>query len=344
MASLPAPTFEGIKKMLAQKRPANVYVLHGEEGYFIDALAKEFEEFLPEEERVFNQYVLYGPDTAPAQILDVCRRIPMMADYQLVILKEAQAWSADMFDKIAPYLAEPTPSTIFVLCCRGAVIKGKEIKSALKKGGAVVFESKKVYENQAPAYIADYIKQRGLSAEQKALGMLVDFVGTDLSRLFNEVDKLASILPPGSAVTPEAVERHIGVSKEYNSFELVDAFAAHDSSKVFRILNYFRSNPKAAPLVMVTASLFNYFSDLMVAYYVPGRNPKDIAEALKITNRFALNRVLSGMKHYNPYKIIECLEAIRRFDACSKGVESRMNEHDLFHELAYHILSAPGRL
>lgn len=344
MASLPAPTFEGILKSIKEKKLAPVYLLHGEEGYYIDELAKAFEGLLSEDEKVFNEYILYAPQVEPGQVMDVCRGVPMMADRQVVILKEAQAIRSDKLNKLYTYVADPNPTTVLVICCRGAAAKGKDLMAALKKCGAVVFESKKVAEYNAPAVVGQYIRKKGVATDQKALEMLCNFVGTDLSRLYNEVDKLASLLPPGGAITPELVERHVGVSREYNSFELVDALAARDAEKVFRIANYFRSNPKAAPLVMVLASIYNLFSDLLIAYYTPGGSDQAIAEALGLRNTFGLKRIRTGMSNYNPFQIIEIIGAIRAFDVQSKGVESRRNEHDLFHELMYHIISAPGRL
>ena len=344
MTAVPAPTYESILKALAEKRYAPVYLLHGEEGYFIDALAKRFEDILPEDEKAFNQYILHAPETEPAQVMDLCRRIPMMADRQVVILKEAQAIRADKLNKLHSYVADPVASTILVICCRGAVAKGKDLMAALKKSGAVVFESKKVTDYNAPAYIGNYIRSKELSAGQKALEMLCDFVGTDLSRLSNEVDKLAALLPPRAEVTPEVIERHIGISREFNTFELVDAVAARDGKRVFRILAYFRSNPKAVPLVLATASVFNFFADLLQAYYSPDRSDTGIMNELKLRNQFALRRIKTGMSRYTAVQVVEILSAIRQFDVRSKGVGSRQNEHQLFFDLMYHILSAPGRL
>lgn len=343
-----APTFDSIKKSLRQKQYAPVYFLHGEEGYFTDALAKEFENILPDDEKDFNQYVLYAPEVDPAQVIDLCHRMPMMSERQVVILKEAQAIRADKLVKLAPYFANPVDTTILVVCHRGAKAKGKELMAALKQGGAVVLDSPKIRDYNLAAFIGEYVRQKGLSAEQKALEMMCDFVGSDLSRLYNEIDKLSDLLPPNAAITPEVIERNIGISKEYNSYELIDAFAAKDGNKVFRCLAYFRSNPKAVPMVVATAAVFNFFADLLAAYYTPGRTDAQIAEAINVPNTsksyFILRRIRTGMSNYNAVQIVEILSSIRRFDTRSKGVDSRQNEHLLFHELAYHILTAPGRI
>ncbi len=339
-----APTFESIRKDIRSGHLAPVYLLHGEEGYFIDELVKDFENVLSDDEKAFNQYVLYAPEVQPAQVYDLCHRIPMMSDRQLVILKEAQAVSADKLNRLHTYAASPVPTTVLVICCRGVQAKGKDLMAALRKNGAVIFESKKVTDYNAPAVIGSYIKTKGLSAEQKSLEMLRDFVGTDLSRLFNEIDKLASILPPGATVTPEVVERNIGISREFNSFELVDALAVKDAGKCFRIAAYFRSNPKAAPLVMVTASVFNFFADLLTAHYSTDRSDSGLMSALGLRNNFALRRIKSGMANYSPVKVVEIISAIRTFDARSKGVGSRQNDQQLFYDLLFHILTAPGRI
>ena len=343
MAAAPATSFEDIRKSLKKGEIAPVYILHGEEGYFIDALAKDFENLLPEADKEFNQYVVYAPETEPETIINLCRGVPMMADRQVVIVKEAQSARADKLAKLKNYLAAPVSTTVLIICSRGAVLKGKELFDAAKKGGAVIFDSKKIADWNIAAFISEYIRKKGLNADQKAVEMLHDFVGTDLSRLFNEVDKLASLLPPNASITPEAIERNIGVSREYNSFELVDAIAARDPRRVFRILAYFKSNPKAVPLVMATASIFNFFTDLLVAYYTPDRSDAGLMAALGC-KPFALKRIKLGMSRYNALQIVEIIGAIRDFDVKSKGVGSRQNEHELFHQLAYHILSAPGRV
>lgn len=339
-----APTFDSIRKDIKAGNLAPVYILHGEEAYFTDVLAKDFEAVLSEDEKAFNQYILHGPEVEAAQVLDVCRRMPMMSDRQVVIIKEAQAMRADRLARIAGYLETPVAATLLVICFRGAQAKGKEFLAAARKGGAVVFESKKVQEWNIPVYVSAYIRQKGLTADPKAAEMLRDFIGADLSKLYNEIDKLASLLPPNATVTPEAVERNIGISREYNSFELVDALAQKDAAKAFRCLAYFRSNPKAVPLVMATAAVFNLFADAMVAYYVPSRSDSAISEALGLKNSFGLKRVKNTMANYNAVQIVEIITAIRRYDAKSKGVGSRQNEHQLFHDLIFHILTAPGSL
>lgn len=336
-------TFDSLRRSVANKQLAPVYLLHGEEGYYIDALVKDFENILSEDEKVFNQYVLYAPETEPSKVMDLCRRIPMMAERQVVILKEAQAIRADALNKLHLYASSPTPTTVLVICCRGAAAKGKDLIAAVKKTG-VIFESKKVRDSALPQLISQYAREKGLNTDQKATVMLAEYIGTDLSRLYNEIDKLATILGKGAAITPEAVERNIGISKEYNSFELVDALAAKDAARAFRIIAYFRSNPKAAPLVLTAASVFAFFADLLLVYYSKDRSERGIMETLGLKYPIQAKRYLTGMRSYNPFQIIEIIGAIRSFDVKSKGLGSRQNEHRLFYDLVYHILTAPGRI
>lgn len=336
-------TFDSLRRSVANKQLAPVYLLHGEEGYYIDALVKDFENILSEDEKVFNQYVLYAPETEPSKVMDLCRRIPMMAERQVVILKEAQAIRADALNKLHLYASSPTPTTVLVICCRGAAAKGKDLIAAVKKTG-VIFESKKVRDSALPQLISQYAREKGLNTDQKATVMLAEYIGTDLSRLYNEIDKLATILGKGAAITPEAVERNIGISKEYNSFEFVDALAAKDAARAFRIIAYFRSNPKAAPLVLTAASVFAFFADLLLVYYSKDRSERGIMETLGLKYPIQAKRYLTGMRSYNPFQIIEIIGAIRSFDVKSKGLGSRQNEHRLFYDLVYHILTAPGRI
>lgn len=336
-------TFDSLRRSVANKQLAPVYLLHGEEGYYIDALVKDFENILSEDEKVFNQYVLYAPETEPSKVMDLCRRIPMMAERQVVILKEAQAIRADALNKLHLYASSPTPTTVLVICCRGAAAKGKDLIAAVKKTG-VIFESKKVRDSALPQLISQYAREKGLTTDQKATVMLAEYIGTDLSRLYNEIDKLATILGKGAAITPEAVERNIGISKEYNSFELVDALAAKDAARAFKIIAYFRSNPKAAPLVLTAASVFAFFADLLLVYYSKDRSERGIMETLGLKYPIQAKRYLTGMRSYNPFQIIEIIGAIRSFDVKSKGLGSRQNEHRLFYDLVYHILTAPGRI
>lgn len=337
-------TYENIRQQLKAGKYAPVYLLNGEEGYFIDMLVNDFAAILPEDEREFNQYVLYGPQVSPLEVIDICRRYPMMAERQVVILKEAQAMRADQRDALAPYIENPSPQTILVISCRGAKATGAKMLAALKKCESVTFNSAKIPEWKIGDHIKDYINSRGLNVQPKAMEMLKEYIGTDLSRLYNELDKLISILGTGATVTPESIERNIGVSKDYNTFELVDALAAKDFSKAMRIARYLRANPKATAMPLLTASIFGYFSDLMITYFLKDKSERGIMQALGMKYTFPMKRINAGRAKYNAFQVIEVIRAIRAFDCSTKGIGSRRDPFDLLDELIFRIVTAPGTL
>lgn len=341
----PAVTYESLRRSVQAGDLAPVYLLHGKEGYFIDRLVKAFEEVLPEEDREFGLTNVYAPQVDDAQaVIDMCRQLPMMSDRQVIILREAQSASAAFMDKLAKYAASPVRSTIFVVASRGDKIKGREFAKAVAASKGVVFESKEVYASQIPALITQYIKAKGLNAEPKAVAMLGEFIGTNLSHLYNEIDKLADILGPRATVTPESVERNIGISKDYNNFELIDSIATRDVARMMRISAYFAANPKPNPFVVTSSSIFTFFADLLQAHYAKDKSDRGLEQELNIRNSFALNRLKTGMRNYDAFKIIEILDAVRRYDAMSKGSGSRQDPYRMLHDLLFHIATAPGKL
>lgn len=336
------PTYSELKRQLAARTSlAPVYLLHGEEGYYIDELVKDFEALVPEEERDFNLYTLYAPESGVETVMDVCHRYPMMAERQVVIVKEAQAIRADQLNKLHSYVERPNPTTVLVISCRGAQAKGKELLAALKKNGAI-FESKRLNERNIVPVINDLIKEKGLNVDPKALAMLRDYIGADLSRLYNEIGKLALILGKGAMVTPEAIERNIGISKDYNNFELVDAIVSRNAAKAFAIVEYFRNNPKNNPTVMTVSSLFNQFSNLLIYHYTRDKTQAGYMDALGLRNAWGLRVYEAASRAYNVRQTIEIISAIREFDTRSKGIGSRQNEYDLLKDLIFHILTARG--
>lgn len=336
------PTFPELRRQLAAKTTlAPVYLLHGEEGYYIDELVKDFEALVPEEERDFNLYILYAPESGVETVMDVCHRYPMMAERQVVIVKEAQAIRADQLNKLHSYVERPNPTTVLVISCRGAQAKGKELLAAVKKNG-VIFESKRLSERNVLPVISDLIKEKRLNVDPKALSMLRDYIGVDLARLYNEIDKLALILGPGAMITPEAIERNIGISKDYNNFELVDAVNTRNAAKAFAIVEYFRNNPKNNPTVMTVSSLFNQFSNLLIYHYTRDKSPSGYLDALGLRSPWALKGYETAARNYNVRQTIEIISAIREFDTRSKGIGSRQNEYDLLKDLIFHTLTARG--
>ena len=336
------PTYSELRRQLAAKTSlAPVYLLHGEEGYYIDELVKDFEALVPEEERDFNLYVLYAPESGVETVMDVCHRYPMMAERQVVIVKEAQAIRADQLNRLHSYVERPNPTTVLVISCRGAQAKGKELLAAVKKNG-VIFESKRLSERNILPVISDLIKEKKLSVDPKALSMLRDYIGVDLARLYNEIDKLALILGPRAMITPEAIERNIGISKDYNNFELIDAINSRNAAKAFAIAEYFRNNPKNNPTVMTVSSLFNQFSNLLIYHYTRDKSQSGYLDALGLKSTWALKGYETAARNYNVRQTIEIISAIREFDTRSKGIDSRQNEYDLLKDLIFHILTARG--
>lgn len=341
MAASQSLSFSELRQKIVSRDLAPVYLLHGEEGYYIDRLVEDFENLVPEEDRDFNLYTLYAPESGVETVMDVCRRYPMMADRQVVIVKEAQAIRADLLNRLHLYAEHPTPSTVLVISCRGAAAKGKELLAAVKKNG-VIFESKKLNERNIIPAISDLISEKKLNVDNKALMMLRDYIGTDLSRLYNEIDKLALILGPGAMITPEAIERNIGISKDYNNFELIDAINTRNAVKIFRIVDYFTSNPKNNPTVMTVSTLFNHFSNLLIYHYTRDKSTSGYMDALGFRNSWQLRPYEAGARAFNVRQTIEIISAIRRFDAGTKGIGSRQNEYALLHDLMFHILTARG--
>lgn len=335
--------FEEVQREIASGRLRPVYLLHGAEGYYTDELVKLFEASVPEDDRDFALSVLYAPQEEAARVVDISRQMPMMTDRQVVILKEAQAVRSDYLERFARYAESPTPTTVLVIAARGADVKAKKLTDAIGKGGGAVFQSKAVYESQIPQLVGNYIKQKGLSADMKALEMLRDFIGTDLSRLYNEIDKLAEILGRGAMVTPEAIERNIGVSKDYNTFELVDAVAVRDLRKIYMIADYFAANPRNNPVQPVTASLFGFFADLLQIYYASDKSERGIMQELGLRNTFAAGRIRRGLANYTAFQVVDALSELRRFDLMTKGAGSRQDPYLLLRDMLFRLLTSTGR-
>lgn len=334
-------TFEGIKKQIASGECAPLYVVHGEEAFYVDELVKAFEAMAPESERDFNLYQLYAPQTTPTNVIDTCMRYPFMADRQVVILKEAQVAGANFIDKLESYAAHPNPSTIFVVVGRGKALSGAKFFKALRASGGVVYESKKLYERDILPVIDTLIRQYGLSIDDKARSMLLDHVGTSLSRIHNEIGKIHTALPHGAVVTPHVIEKLIGISKDYNNFELIDAIATRNVGKAFAIAEYFRRNPKNNPTNMTVSLLFGYFAKLLMVLYGAGVSlDQKIADGLgnRVSNQ-EFNRIKISLQNYNGRQIIAAITACRRFDCRSKGIGSRADQFDLFEELLFQIFS-----
>ena len=325
---------------IRERRFKPVYLLMGDESYYIDLICDAIiANALNETERDFNQTILYGADVDDfALVVNAAKRFPMMAERQLIVVKEAQ--NIKGIDNLSYYLQKPLMSTILVICYKNGTLRNKKIIAGIESIG-VVYESKKLYDNQLPAFINNYVAAKSLSIEPKAVSMLADFVGNDFSRLSGELDKLAISLPEGSMrITPETVERNVGISKDFNNYELLNAIISRNASKVAQIVQYFEHNPKNNPLVVTISVLFNFFSNLMLCYYSPDKSETGIMKELNLRSSFQARDYLAAMRSYNAFKCIDIIALLRQYDARSKGIGSgaSSNDGDLLKELVFKIL------
>ncbi len=315
-----------------------IYFLMGEEPYYIDKISDFIEEtVLSEEERGFNQVVLYGRDITVEDIVSNAKRYPMMAEYQVVIVKEAQDLSRTI-EKLTPYAENPQRSTILVINYKYKKIdKRKALYKGINKVG-VVYESKKLYENQVADWIRRVLSPKDYTITPKASQMLVEFLGTDLSKISNELQKLQIILPTGSQITPELIEENIGISKDFNNFELRKAIGERNVVKAHQIVNYFSENPKDNPMVMTISLLFNFFSQLLHFHGLNDKSPRSVASALKI-NPYFVNEYINAARNYPMKKVSAIVATLREFDVKSKGVGANaISQGDLLKELLVKIL------
>ena len=316
-----------------------IYFLMGEEPYYIDKISGFIEDHvLAEEERGFNQMVLYGRDVTIDDIVGNAKRYPMMADYQVVIVKEAQDLSRTI-EKLVSYAENPQPTTVLVLNYKYKKLdKRKALYKVIKKVG-VVYESKKLYENQVADWIRRVLSPKNYTISPKAAQMLVEFLGTDLSKINNELEKLQIILPKGSQITPELIEENIGISKDFNNFELRKAIGSKNALKAHQIVNYFADNPKDNPMVVTVSLLFNFFSQLLHFHGLKDKSPRNVASALKV-NPYFVNEYITAARNYPMRKVSTVVSILRDFDVRSKGVGSHaVSQGDLLKELLVKVLS-----
>ena len=316
-----------------------IYFLYGDEPYFIDQISNYIENnLLPEADRGFNQTVLYGRDVAVNDIIANARRFPMMAERQVLIIKEAQSLSRTIH-QLESYVENPQPTTVLVINYKyKKPDKRKKVYKTLAKMG-ILFEGKPLYENQVPAWIGNYVKDHGYEINPKASQMLVEFLGVKLGNIANELNKLFIILPKNSSITPEAIEENIGISKDFNNFELRKAIGTKDVVKANQIINYFAQNPKSNPLVMTISLLNSFFTQMLQFHALPNKNDnRAIAAALRISPFFTGDYTTAG-KNYPMRKVSQIIGFLRDADLKSKGVGARDLPHsDLLKELLFKIM------
>ncbi|MGV7107189.1 DNA polymerase III subunit delta [Flavobacterium sp. U410] len=316
-----------------------IYFFMGEEPYYIDKLTEFIEDnILTEDEKGFNQMVLYGRDTTVEEVVSNAKRFPMMADKQVVIVKEAQELSRTI-DKLEAYAENPQPSTVLVFAYKYKTLdKRKKVTKVLEKNG-LVFESKKLYENQVGDWLKRVLHGQGYAIEPKAGAMLVEFLGTDLSKISNEIDKLKIILPKGHTISPKDIEENIGISKDFNVFELRKAIGERDQLKAYKIIDYFAKNPKDNPLVVTNGLVFSFFLQLLQYHGLKDKSKANVAKVLKI-NPYFVSDYDVAFRNYPMKKVSAIVNTLREIDVKSKGVGSNSTtDFDLMKEMLVKIFN-----
>lgn len=334
-------TFETIMRDLKAKKYAPVYVLMGDESYYIDRITDYIaDNVLDPDDRDFNQTVVFGADTTAAQVVDMAKGYPVMpAAHRVVIVKEAQGLKS--LDALERYFEKPLASTVLVIAYKNGTIDRRKKVVGKAEAVGVVFESKKKRDYELPAFIEAYLKKNHVAIDTKSATMIAEHIGADLSRLISELDKVMISLPDDDRrVTPDVVEREIGVSKEFNIFELKTAIIERNVFKANQIVKYFDKNPKAGSLFSCLPLLYTYFQNLMVAFYAPDKNnDNNLAAFLELKSVWGLKDYRVGMRNFSAMKTLQILAKIRETDAKSKGLDSlNTSTDDLMRELIFFIL------
>jgi DNA polymerase-3 subunit delta len=333
-----AVTYEEIISGLKNRIFKPVYFLAGEEPYYIDLITEYIEEkVLPESEKAFNQMILYGDDTNIPSIIDTARRFPMMASHQVIIIKEAQ--SLKKLEDLIIYLEKPLLSTILVFSYKYKTLdKRTKLFKTLETHG-VYFESARIKDYLIPGWIERYLMIKGIRIDPSASAMLTEYLGTDLHKIVNELDKLIITLPEGKPViTTGLIEKNIGISKDYNNFELQKAIGEKNVLKANMIVHYFANNPKENPITLTVASLFGYFSKLLTYHYLTDKSKNNVAAVLKVNPFFVKDFETSAAK-YNVTRTVQIISLLRTYDMRSKGFgDPGTGPGDLLKELVYKIL------
>ena len=333
-------TFQTIMQDLKNRSFAPFYLLMGDESYYIDSISDYIaSHVLSPEESDFNQTICFGSDVTAVQVADMARRYPMMAEYQVIIVKEAQ--NIRSLEALEKYLKNPVKSTILVWCHKNGKIDARKKVIGVAQSVGVVFESKKLRDYQLPDFIQNYLKPKKISIDPKSCQMIADYIGADLSRIVSELDKILIYLPEDDRrITPEVVEKEVGVSKDFNAFELRDAIVSKDVFKANQIIKYFDNNPKAGSLYSFLPLLFSFFQNLMIVHYTPNKSSEqDIARALDLKSAWGSKDFITGLRNYSARKTMEIISKIREVDGKSKGLDNpNTGAGELMKELIFFIL------
>ena len=312
----------------------------GDEPFYIDQISNTIENtVLSDEEKGFNQTIVYGRDISIDEIIGHAKRFPMMSEFQVIIVKEAQDLSRQI-DQLVPYVENPQTSTILVLNYKYKKLdKRKGLYKALKKQNAIILETKKLYDNQMADWVTTLVTSKGYSISIKASHLLVEFLGNDLSKINNEIDKLTGLIQTNETITPELIESYIGISKDYNNFELKKSVGVKDIQKVFKIAKYFSENPKDNPFILTVAMLFNFFSQLMIYHGLPDKSKTNVAKVLGI-NPYFVSEYSTAAKFYPMKKVSKIIATLRTYDLKGKGVNAQnLKASDLLNEMLIDILA-----
>ena len=330
-------TFEEIISNLKKKIYHPIYFLMGEETYFIDKISDYISDnVLTDAEKGFNQTILYGKDTEPHNIIANARRFPMMSNYQVIIIREAQ--NIKKIEDLESYVKNPLNSTILVINYKYKTLDKRKTFPKLLDQKGILFEAKKIYDNQLPAWIISYLKNQQYTIAPQAAAMLSEYLGADLSKVANELDKLIISMPASTQITPDHIEKNIGISKEFNVYELQNALGERDLLKANRIVNYFGANPSSNPIPVVITSLFSYFSKILNYHFLEDKSQNNVASVLQV-HPFFVKTYVAAAKNYNIKKLVEIISILREFDMKSKGWGNvSTSPADLQREMIYRIL------
>lgn len=321
-----------------------VYLLMGEEAYFIDLVVENFEKkLIAEEDKDFNLNVFYGNDADVDYIVGVAQQFPVMAERKLVILKEAQSMhqAKQQLEKFAAYASRPSAKTVFVIAFKGEPLGStSKLIKGVKEGGGVIMKSIVPRDYELVPHIRDYCRERKVGIEDKAADLLAQYIGAPLSKLFGEINKLISIKGDDDPrITCEDIEKNIGISKDFNNYELTKALGAKDYTKAVQIIQYFESNPKTNPTVVTTAVLLNFFSNLVIAHYLQDKSDLSLNNTFGFKTSFQLRDFKQAMSNFNARQSVNAIHHLREFDTKSKGVNSLINEYSLLKELIFKLFT-----
>lgn len=336
-------SFRDVMSDISKGNFAPVYLLMGDEDYYIDRISEALEStVVAEDEKDFNAATYYGADIDVRQVISRAQQFPLLSDRQLVMLKEAQAMdkAKSRIETLASYVTHANDSTVLVITFKGESLAAtSQLVKSIQKEGGVVFKSERLKDYQLNTPLVEYCREKNIEIDNKSIALLCDYIGSPLSKLFGEVDKLIVAAGEKGTITPDLIEAVIGISKEYNSFELVKAISVKDYMRAMRIVSHFSRNPKQNPGVVVTANLFNYFSKLFMVAILKDKSDASLMAELDLKNSYSLTDYRNGLRYFKAGQIDAIIHAIRNHDVMSKGVGSSTNEFDLLKDLLFKIFT-----